>query len=145
MERGANANLFNSGVTAVGLAAYLGHARTLAQMGAFGANLRLELSPEHAPTPDMVGSTLLHRISGRGIEKVACIAEILAHCTRCFPTPLPLNAAGESPLDIAKGTREYSELSAVLLGMASKKEQTSIAEACIAPEGADAWAQKPRL
>lgn len=78
MARGASANRFSEGVTAVGLAGYHGHAGVLAAMLGHGADLRLEILPEHAPgRRDQHGSTLLKRVCERGCERSGALDPVL--------------------------------------------------------------------
>ena len=83
MDAGANANFFNAGVTAVGMAGYLHLLNFLKLFEKRGADLRLELRSEHlAPGDPAVGSTLLHRIAerapARGMESKLAVCGYLA-------------------------------------------------------------------
>lgn len=124
MEFGADPNYFTAGVTAIGLASYTGSARTLCQMIGFGANATLYLLPEHAPQSlESHGSTLLHRVAGRAVPcNQAAIVRILAECTRCYPTPLPLTLTGQSPLDWAVEAGKFDAYKQIA-GVAARHER----------------------
>lgn len=127
MSHGANPNLFNAAVTAVGLAAYTGSARTLCEMVSFGANATLYLPPEHAPhTPSAHGSTLLHRISNRPIgDNKKAVVLILAHCAASYPDPLPQTIEGKTPLDWA----DDDETREALLSVVADREASVLLSA----------------
>ena len=103
LAHGANPNKFNAQVTAIGLAAYTGSARSLCEMISFGANATLHLAPEHAPgAPSAHGSTLLHRVANRPIgDNKKAVVLILAHCAASYPDPLPKALDGTTPMDWA--------------------------------------------
>lgn len=109
VERGANPNAYNSGVTAVGMAGYTGQHDMLRIFRDAGADLRLTLSPEllSGGTADpQCGSTLLHRMLERppteGARSLDNAIETALFLAECYATdggdPWPKTAAGRDPL-----------------------------------------------
>lgn len=146
MAFGANPNLFNAEVTAIGMAAYSGSARTLCQMIAFGANATLYLLPEHAPgAPEAHGSTLLHRVAGRQIHRNhGAVSRILADCERCYPDPLPSTLNGRTPLDWA-AEAQCEEARSQIAQSAAERERRALAAAAAPAPAPEKSARAPRM
>jgi hypothetical protein len=124
---GANPNLYNAGVTAVGLAGYVGSGRALAEFRAFGADLRLELRPEHAgPGMTAIGTTLLHRLGQRDSPHRAACARLLADCDRCYPDLSARCAQGRTIIDWSEGDDEDGSFRAAILAAMSEREQKAL-------------------
>lgn len=123
MRFGASANDFRAGVTAIGLCAYVGSARTLCEMIAHGADATLYLIAEHAPAQYYAhGSTLLHRVMARDIRfNKSAIIRILADCERCYPDLNAKTIEGQTPMDWAAGDTRADSIDALCTSIARRE------------------------
>jgi hypothetical protein len=138
LARGVDPGRFTARVTSTGLAAYSGSARTLAEIRAFGFDLRLELDPDHcAPSSGAARSTLLHRMATRNSSDAgfdAC-ARILAGSRVWYPDLDCETEDGATPLDwagLASPERRAIFAQAVLSEKA--RRETEALEASSSPQ-----------
>lgn len=136
LAAGAKPELFKAGVSAVGLAAYSGSALCLAEMMAFGANIRLELLPEHGVgSHTMIGSTLLHRLAARAKTSTPAIALMLAQSRKWYPDLHCKTADGRTILDFAEGSSDQvNDFRQALLSAISDRERQDLQGAALSAE-----------
>lgn len=97
-----NPNEFNGRVTGVGLAAYSGQLDLLKVMHASGADMLLEIKPEHysGKGGNPIGSTLLHRLTERE-PRHSEYADLILFLMDVYPNPNPVDSLGNTPLSLA--------------------------------------------
>lgn len=120
LASGFNPNEYNGKITPVGFTAYSGQLDLLQIMHAAGADFKLELTTEHTQNPEMVGSTLLHRMAQKYSnenDKIKCACFLM----EIYDHPLPRDGVGRTPLDLAHG-KMYQSLNAILI----RKEKESL-------------------
>lgn len=100
VAQGFNPNRYNGVVTPVGLAGYTGQVDLLELFQELGADLCLELIPEHARecgAEDLAGTTLLHRLALRS-HVCKGSAPVMAYLARHVPGSLHPDACGRTAL-----------------------------------------------
>ena len=131
LTRGANPQLYNANFTAVGICAYQGSAKTLAAMGAYGANLRLVLAAEHAPnSPRAAGSTLLHRVAAQFKPDKMTIARILMCSELSYPDFNAMTDQGETAFDWARRAGCLEEFTQAALAELAHREKQKLSSEC---------------
>jgi hypothetical protein len=146
LDHGGQPNLFISGVTALGISAYVFCLPVLEAMARRGADTALLLLPAHTEEAEMHGSTLLHRVMARPADgrddKKAAVALFLAERELARTgQPFPLTHQGKSPLDVAL---EDEAAVALRAWFAKRVEAPAIAAAAGVGESS-AQRQAPRL
>lgn len=97
-----NPNYFNGYITSVGFAAYSVQFDFLKILHASGADLVLEIKPEHV-SPNMTtpaGSTLLHRLVEREFKNPK-YQEMILFLMDVYKNPSPVDSQGNTPLSLA--------------------------------------------